>query len=43
VKLAKLGYREIPADMYNQWMTSLKKDKEKYQNKQINRTFNKSK
>ncbi len=43
VKLAKLGYREIPEDMYYQWISSLEKDKEKYQNKQINRTFNKGK
>jgi len=40
VKLGKLGYREIPEEMYTQWMNSLSKDKEKYQNKQINRTFN---
>lgn len=43
VKLAKLGYREIPEEMYTQWINSLPKDKEKYQNKQINRTFNKGK
>lgn len=40
IHLAKLGYREIPEDMYNEWISSLSKDKEKYQNKQINRTFN---
>jgi len=43
VYLAKLGYREIPEDMYNEWINSLEKNKEKYQNKQINRTFNKGK
>ena len=43
VSLAKLGYREIPSEMYYKWMSVLKTDKEKYQNKQINRTFNKSK
>ncbi len=43
VKLAKLGYREIPEEMYYQWINSLTTDKEKYQNKQINRTFNKTK
>ena len=43
VKLAKLGYREIPEEMYYKWINSLEKDKEKYQNKQINRTFNKGK
>lgn len=43
VYLAKLGYREIPEDMYSEWINSLSKDKEKYQNKQINRTFNKGK
>lgn len=41
VKLAKLGYREIPEDMYYKWINSL--EKEKYQNKQINCTFNKGK
>jgi len=41
ITVAKLGYREIPDEMYYKWITSLEKDKEKYQNKQINRTFNK--
>lgn len=40
VTLAKLGYREIPEEMYAQWINSLEKDKNKYQNKKISNTFN---
>jgi hypothetical protein len=40
VSLAKLGYREIPEEMYTEWINSLEKNKEKYQNKKINNTFN---
>lgn len=43
VSLVKLGYREIPEKMYKEWINSLTNDKSKYQNKQINRTFNKPK
>ncbi len=41
VSLAKLDYREIPEEMYYQWINSLEKNKEKYQNKEISDTFNK--
>ncbi len=43
VSLAKLGYREIPDEMYNEWINSLEKNKEKYQNKKISNTFNSTK
>lgn len=43
VLLIKLGYREIPEKNYKEWINSLTNNKENYQNKQINRTFNKSK
>ncbi len=43
VRLVKLGYREIPEKNYKEWINSLTKNKESFQNKQINRTFNKSK
>jgi len=35
-----LGYRQMPEDMYLEWLVSLKKEKEKYSNKKIN-TFTK--
>lgn len=35
----KLGYRQMPEDMYLNWLVSLKEEKEKYANKKIN-TFN---
>lgn len=43
VALAKMGYREIPHKMYLEWINSLEKDREKYQNSKINDTFNSSK
>lgn len=43
VRLVKLGYREIPEKNYKEWINSLTTNKENFQNKQINRTFNKSK
>ncbi len=33
--LAKLDYRELPEQMYLEWMKSLKDNKEKYENKEI--------
>ena len=33
--LVKLGYREIPKDMYLEWLTSLKKERDKYENKKM--------
>jgi hypothetical protein len=42
--LAKLDYREIPEEMFLQWIKSLNNDPEKYENKKINdifRTMNK--
>lgn len=35
----KLGYRQMPEEMYLNWLVSLKEEKEKYANKKIN-TFN---
>lgn len=37
--LAKLDYRELPEQMYFEWMKSLKDNKEKYENKEIIDTF----
>ncbi len=36
----ELGYRQMPEDMYLNWLTSLKEEKNKYANKKIN-TFTK--
>lgn len=36
----ELGYRQMPEDMYLNWLVSLKEEREKYANKKIN-TFNK--
>jgi len=36
-----LGYRQMPEDMYLEWLVSLKKEKDKYTNKKIN-TFTKT-
>jgi hypothetical protein len=33
-KMLKLGYRQMPEQMYVEWLTSLKTEKEKYTNKQ---------
>lgn len=38
----ELGYRQMPKEMYLDWLVSLKKEKEKYVNKKIS-TFNKQK
>ncbi|QTY27909.1 hypothetical protein [Flavobacterium sp. CS20] len=35
----ELGYRQMPEDMYLNWLVSLKEEREKYSNKKIN-TFN---
>tara|TARA_R100001132_G_C3266623_1_gene89355 strand:- start:378 stop:1454 length:1077 start_codon:yes stop_codon:yes gene_type:complete len=37
----ELGYRQMPEDMYLNWLVSLKEEKDKYANKKIN-TFNKT-
>jgi hypothetical protein len=39
LKLANMGYREMPTGMYREWITAVEKEKEKYQNIKINRTF----
>jgi hypothetical protein len=35
MKLYSLGYRQMPEQMYVEWLTSLKTEKEKYTNKQV--------
>ncbi len=35
VKVHKLGYRQMPKDMYMKWLIELKTEKEKYQNKSV--------
>jgi len=40
-KIHQLGYRQMPEEMYLQWLVSLKEEKEKYSNKKI-RNFTKS-
>lgn len=35
VKVHKLGYRQMPKDMYMKWLVELKTQKEKYQNKNV--------
>ena len=37
--LAKYDYREIPQEMFLEWIKSLENNKEKYQNKKISDTF----
>jgi hypothetical protein len=39
-KIHKLGYRQMPEDMYLNWLLSLKEERNKYANKKIN-TFTK--
>lgn len=39
VKIHELGYRQMPEEMYLDWLVSLYHEREKYQNKKIN-TFN---
>jgi hypothetical protein len=34
MQLYQLGYRQMPEQMYVEWLTSLKTEKEKYTNKQ---------
>ncbi len=41
-EIYELGYREMPEEMYLEWLVSLKKEREKYTNKKIN-IFTKSK
>ncbi|MCC6448632.1 MAG: hypothetical protein IT215_08090 [Chitinophagaceae bacterium] len=38
--LARLDYREIPEEMFLEWIKSLENNKEKYQDKKISDTFN---
>ena len=35
--LAKLGYREMPEEMYKQWLREMTEEKDKYRNKQLQR------
>lgn len=35
IKIHQLGYRKMPETMYLDWLTSLEKNKEKYQNRKI--------
>lgn len=39
----KLGYREMPIEMYQAWLFSAKEGQNKYKNEEINRTFNNKK
>jgi len=39
VKIYKLGYREMPEEMYIEWMKSLQTQKDKFVNKKISDTF----
>jgi hypothetical protein len=39
----KLGYRHMPQEMYLAWLSSVQQEKGKYQNQEINRTFNSTK
>ncbi len=39
-KLFELGYREMPDKMYMQWLSSIKKERNKYTNKQLKATLN---
>jgi len=41
-KIHQLGYRQMPEEMYLQWLVSLREEKEKYSNKKIH-NFTKSK
>lgn len=43
VKIYKLGYREMPEEMYIEWMKSLQTQKDKYINKKISDTFKNTK
>lgn len=38
-KIYKLGYREMPEEMYIEWMKSLQTQKDKFVNKKISDTF----
>lgn len=38
-QILKLGYREMPEEMYNEWFNSLKNGTDKYQNKEILHIF----
>ncbi|HLW39763.1 MAG TPA: hypothetical protein VKX31_05175, partial [Brumimicrobium sp.] len=38
-KIHELGYRQMPEEMYLNWLVSLYHERDKYQNKKIN-TFN---
>lgn len=35
----KLGYREMPKEMYQEWLISVKTEQQKYENKEVNNTL----
>jgi hypothetical protein len=35
VRIHQLGYRQMPEEMYLDWLTTLQEEREKYQNKAI--------
>jgi hypothetical protein len=39
LKLLDLGYREMPDNMYQKWLQSVVKEKEKYSNKRLKETI----
>ena len=39
ITLAKLGYREMPEKMYQQWLKEMTTEKEKYANKKVGSTI----
>lgn len=39
-QLIKLGYSEVPIEIFNKWFASYKKDKEQYENSEIKTIFN---
>lgn len=39
-KLIKLGYSEVPIEIFNKWFASYQKNKQEYQNSEINTIFN---
>jgi hypothetical protein len=41
ITLAKLGYREMPEKMYQQWLKDISIQKEKYFNQKVTTTLNK--
>ena len=39
IKGLKLGYREMPKEIYQEWLVSAKIEQEKYENKEVNKTI----